>query len=82
MNNSKTRDGGRTKEYSLIIKGSAIALLAFSICLACALTVGADRSQAATAESTVKNVVLVHGAARMDQAGPKLFLYLRPRVYM
>jgi len=44
------------------IQGSAIARLAFSICLACALTVGADRSQAAAAESTVKNVVLVHGA--------------------
>src|SRR6266446_3111118 len=46
------------------IQGSAIALLAFSICIALVLTVGACAQQAPIAgtESTVKNVVLVHGA--------------------
>src|SRR5258707_3018276 len=43
-------------------KATAIALFALSICAASVLTFGADRSQAAAAESTVKNVVLVHGA--------------------
>lgn len=48
----------------LTIERSAIALLAFSICLALVLTVGASAQQAPVAgtESTVKNVVLVHGA--------------------
>ena len=48
----------------LTIERSAIALLAFSICLTLVLTVGAPAQQApvAGAESTIKNVVLVHGA--------------------
>src|SRR5258705_7695017 len=43
-------------------KITAITLFALSICVPSVLTFGADRSQAAAAESTVKNVVLVHGA--------------------
>src|SRR5258706_6668033 len=43
-------------------KATAITLFALSICVLSVLTFGADRSQAAAAESTVKNVVLVHGA--------------------
>src|SRR5258706_2227834 len=43
-------------------KATAITLFALSICVPSVLTFGADRSQAAAAESTVKNVVLVHGA--------------------
>jgi len=39
-----------------------MALLAFSICLAFILTVAAGQSHVAAAASTVKNVVLVHGA--------------------
>jgi pimeloyl-ACP methyl ester carboxylesterase len=62
MNKITTTDGAASNEHRLTIKGSALALFAFSICLACVLTAGADRSQAAAAESTVKNVVLVHGA--------------------
>src|SRR5258706_2382289 len=52
------------------IQGSAIALLAFSICIALVLTVGACAQQAPMAgtESTAKNVVLVHGAFADDSS--------------
>jgi pimeloyl-ACP methyl ester carboxylesterase len=44
------------------IQGSASALLAFSICLAFVLAAVAQQAPVAGTESTVKNVVLVHGA--------------------
>ena len=62
MNKITTRDGRVSKEQKITIKGSAIALLAFSICLTATLTLGVGQSRAAAAAPTVKNVVLVHGA--------------------
>src|SRR6266853_2891623 len=50
------------REHKVRIARSAIALIAFSICLASTLTIGAGRSHAADAASTVRNIVLVHGA--------------------
>jgi len=47
---------------NLTNKVTAITLFALSICVPSDLTFGADRSQAAAAGSTVRNVVLVHGA--------------------
>lgn len=62
MNTITTRDGRTSKEHRLAIQGSVIALLAFAVCLASALAMGADQPQAATAGPAVRNVVLVHGA--------------------
>ncbi len=62
MNKITTQEGEASNQHTITVKRSRLALLMYSVCLACALTAGAHRSQAAAAESTVKNVVLVHGA--------------------
>src|SRR5258705_7288484 len=62
MNKITTQEGEANNQHAITVKRSRLALLMYSVCLACALTASAHRSQAEAAESTVKNVVLVHGA--------------------